>query len=638
MSSLHVFHSPTLLKQFPTIYGEILPSHNVGFWLAFVGTFGIILAILAEVIWGRLKASNTIWFLLLSTTAAGSFALNSCLTDEVGINLKHSLNLYSCGRFSFDCASQVDGTVELVYYALLAPFGYDVVALFRANYALGFALFAATIFSPVITGFYTLTSLRGRMTIAFLALAPQLAATYSSGFGNSAVVTGFAYSLIYFFSGRANRAFVIASLLPLLRPDALVLTMLLTVFGWLWNKKVSPGYLILTAISISLYYTTFYLLFDKFIPTPVTFKSAGLGGVSVVSILLAFHSFTKSYLFYTLLSVLFGGLVIYYKQRKILNEQQTYRVIAFAALIVGLVGLRCLYETAQSGVIFLNFRYWSPLDLSVLLLLTYLPWETVCLKKNKQALASICYLLLLGSALATHNLRYSHKWVHFMGTQFTVYPDHLRLPVLVSSGLFLDKYAPEDWSIATTEMASFALPIPERPITDLWGYTNPQIASSSYCVRTPFESALKIDPSYITKNNPDILWFRSRDNSFSIFPPDPQLVENSILEHTNAGTRYLQANTIEWQLENYNIFWVQDDADTVILFHVKDSLTQIFIDILAHNGLTELLTRPLDSERMKKVFHDNTRLNKIFVCQTGERLSYVELLNRVNHLDAITNR
>jgi len=48
------------------------------------------------------------------------------------------------------------------------------------------------------------------------------------------------------------------------------------------------------------------------------------------------------------------------------------------------------------------------------------------------------------------------------------------------AGTITERFVPTQFTIATTEQSTFGLMI-ERPVVDLWGYSNPAIAFSKTC-------------------------------------------------------------------------------------------------------------------------------------------------------------
>lgn len=626
MSSLHIYHSPELLLSFPVLYGGILPSHEAAWYFTLAGFAGTLLLILGEMFLGkRLSLSFSAMFLLV--TVFGSYGYYSYYSDEVSINLRHSLNLHNCGHFSFDCSTQVDGTVELLYYALISPFAVDPVSAVRANYALGAILFALTVFSPLLTRLYQLRSLQGRLSVALLAMTPCLSATYGSGFGNLAVVTGFSYALCYFLANKPNRAFVISSLLPILRPDAACYSLILLMFGCLWSRKAHLKYFVLLGLSIVGYFACFSYLYGKLIPTPIALKSAGVDLFNLFSLLLTISSFISSYQFLTLFAIGTASLTLYYANNRHIPEQQQLKVFALVGMVVSLIVIRCLYASSHSGIVTMNFRYWAPLEVVVILLLTYFPWNKINISRNLKQAASVTYLLLLASPLAIPPRQLNHPMVRLLGAQFRFFGDHTRIPFLLSIGHFLDELVPEHWKIATSEMASFALGIPSRPIIDLWGYTNPEIANSPFCHLTVSTPRLKMSVNYVTKTSPDILFFRFSDkNAVLSFVPDSTQVEEIVTRETNAGHGSLQAGSMEWQLEHYDLFWIADDAGMVILLHVKKTRARSLINILEGRGFEKILSRPLDSKRMTEEFNLKADQEKIVICKTGTKISFSQLV------------
>ena len=196
--------------------------------------------------------------------------------DEVSINLEHSYNLYHFGRFSFSPARLLEGTVEYVYYLLLAPFGSSAASLMVANFALGLVIAWGHLWllSRLAKGERLSTQLG--LLLLFCIHFP-LIAMLSSGFGNGLVSLACLGSLSLWFAGRTRPALVVACALPLLRPDAVLYSYALLfaflpttrallswpqLVRWVWPVCALAGYLVLFRIG-----------FGHWIPTPIAFKS-----------------------------------------------------------------------------------------------------------------------------------------------------------------------------------------------------------------------------------------------------------------------------------------------------------------------------------------------------------------------------
>jgi hypothetical protein len=70
------------------------------------------------------------------------------------------------------------------------------------------------------------------------------------------------------------------------------------------------------------------------------------------------------------------------------------------------------------------------------------------------------------------------------------------------AGQISEKIIAPDLSIASSEINTFGMMIPNREIIDLWGYTNPEIAKSKKFNPGRYHH----NPDYFLKIKPDVFW------------------------------------------------------------------------------------------------------------------------------------
>lgn len=633
MTFANFLHSSNSLEVFPKFYGGILPSHTLAFYLALLG-FSLVAVLLAieflTSLGNQQGKQSRLWYLAIAILAIGSFGSYSAFSDEVSINLRHSMNLHHCGRLSFDCSRQVDGTVEIIYYAFLSIFAQTPISTLRATYCLGLALFILTVFSPVLTGLFSVDSMRGRLSISLLALSPSLAATFGSGFGNGLVVMGFAFSFCYLLSGKIERGLTIASMLPLFRPDASIFSALLIVFGYLWHRRIYWLYLVSATVCAVSYFVLFYLLYGKLVPNPVLFKSAGESLLSNDRLLLAFYSFTGTHQFYLLYALATVSIVALLKQRRSGRTHIDWsKLLALTGLFLALVSLRSVYLAMQSGIPVFIFRYWAPLDVCLLIAFPLLIWRKplVCKTLGRYLVFVIMIALPVTGLFTsryrtdidkTEDLRFMRLW------GYPLYPDYKRLPLLLSTGVFFDKYLDNSWGFAVTEMATVSLPMKGKEVIDLWGYTNPNIANSPYCKS---KRNVRVNPWFVVSTAPDVIWLRSTGiDSFLGFSPEQSELETTLIEDTTAGPDFLQVGPIEWQLDQYEPFWIEDNQKNIILFYIKKSLSQLMVKKLSDANFSLTSRRPLKAKQLISEFYSRIDLDMAKLCSSQQKIPGAKLL------------
>jgi hypothetical protein len=427
------------------------------------------------------------------------FTLTWGHVDEVSVNLEHAYNLYHFGRFSFSPAAMLDGTVEYAYYLLLTPFAWSPASLVTANFILGFAIAWAHLWllSRLVRNERRSTAL---CLLLLFSVNYPLVATLSSGFGNGLVSLACLASLSLQFAGRTTWAAVLASALPLLRPDG-VLYSYAVLFAYLavdranltWSKISRLAW---PLCAVAAYLVLFRVAYGHWIPTPIAFKSVYPAMVTLAAVTNAAVSMVVELSMplqvVALLAVLFSATF---------KDDSRLRVIRW--LLLPMTAVFLFYSLTRS--VLGDFsgdtysRYWIGFTQTLFLCAFY-----VLLKAAPLLQARGWYLTVFGRvvpivlvALTVNAILWNSE-----RTNPSVRRSALRnRSDLGYAGQIASAVIPDTLTIATSELSTFGLML-DRNVVDLWGYTNPSIAGS----RMLNASRVRNNPEFFLSAKPDIFF------------------------------------------------------------------------------------------------------------------------------------
>jgi hypothetical protein len=206
---IHHFTAPQNLA-LPVSPFSALPSASIGFVLWLLCSAGaIIYAIRAP------RSANARWPMLLATGIYTGLFLNLYqLVDEVMINLEHSYNLKHFGKFSMSSTGWVDGTVEMLYYLLHAPFAWSQQSLVISNFAISFAIGWLHLWLVARLFKYDTDPALRTFALCGFALCSPLIVIFSSGFGNGLVSLLFLAAIVAAAEGRTAFSLALSGLFP----------------------------------------------------------------------------------------------------------------------------------------------------------------------------------------------------------------------------------------------------------------------------------------------------------------------------------------------------------------------------------------------------------------------------------------
>lgn len=479
---------------FPSVLA-FLPTRSAGALILGAGLISFFATVLLIHLSRSSKLVVLATLLTVCLLATGMFMVTHLLIDEVFVNLEHPWNLYHHGRFSFSSQEMIDGTVEIPYYGFLTPFSGSHRSLLVANYVLGLII---SIGHGLIVWriLDELTSLGRLLGTTFFLFNGAIAAVLSSGFGNGLVSLLLLLAILFQKQGRSRAALGIAAAMPLVRVDALLYGLCVLFADMRERRRVPVAALAGLGCAVAASLTAAKLMYDHWILTPALFKSnmdwnyfCSLG---VRDLPIAVRQLSAPFLLVSLAAI--PPAVLWSARSSIIERLKPY----FLASI-----LLLLFFTVQTGFT----AFWRPerYALGAYVVLAIAPawllgFAADYLRQGVETLwrtFAIVPLVLLGAALSWHL-----GYIQLGHTTIT----HQRVNGLASGGIILDNLLPPDWTVAAHEINSVGY-FTERPIMDLWGYTNRSIATS----RTRNAAKIKADESFLKTARPNVVWIATEE-------------------------------------------------------------------------------------------------------------------------------
>jgi hypothetical protein len=473
------------LLSFPDPFAWLPPA-----WLGLALWLVCTAVAIAQAIGGRGRGTA----LLAAGIYTGLFVNLYSLVDEVMINLEHAWNLFHYGRFSMSPEGMVDGTVELVYYLLHAPFAGSHQSLIAANFAISFLVglahlwFVNRMIDPAAGAAARVVQLCG------FALCAPLAVIFSSGFGNGLVSLGFLAAMNAAVNRREAQSLLWSSVLPLLRPDAVLLSVanmgVLAVRRRL-TKQHLPLLLVPLA-AMAIYYAGYREMFGHWVPTPVRFKSLHISMLAMTSF--ARLGFEFAFFLVQPAHAIGVWMMVMLARRwraegfEGLGWRPAYLLLYAAATLPMLLFYSFTHSTIGDFSFSTYSRYWVAFDVALALLMLAMlteryaeAWTLRRRGRGEWVAALLLWAVLVQGMAATRTAR---------GRADGVF-----------AGSFTQRFVPAGMSVATSEMNTFGLML-ERPVGDLWGYTTPAIAFSSRCNG----DKIRNNPDWFLTAKPDLYW------------------------------------------------------------------------------------------------------------------------------------
>lgn len=520
--------------------------------------------------------------------------------DEVFINLEHPWNLWNFGRFSFEPARMVDGTVEVVYYLLLAPFAYSRESLVIANLVFAWALGLAHV--VVIFKIFSRSPLLFQMLAGVLfSLWWPVICVLSNGFGTGLPSLLFLWAIYYLLQGNRERYLLMAGILPLIRLDAIAYSAALFFVDLVVHREFRWRYYAMAAASAFASLFVFRILYGHWVPTPVAFKSFNLGMLPY----LRFDDFLKiaDFLHSPLRFMAFAAALAGF----FLCRSAAY--LRLGLLLIPMFALFVFYTLSGWNPIY-DGRYYFGFEM-LLLLMVLMVVEQVANQGSQRweegrALASkvtpagdaVCaasavLLLISSTVLMAIDYKAAYRYTASMQDGWRFYYSE-RVDGLGVGGQIVGALIPNEWSLSATEMNTFGYMI-DRPVIDLWGYTNPAIAKSGILSLGRIKNA----PDFFLSEQPCVHWHRtSKSNRGHDRFYDYANLEDVIGSVPNIGREWTQLGNIASLLKAYDVVFMETSGWQTSLLVRKDLYPEL-AGRLEADGYRLIASRPIDGEALQ---------------------------------------
>lgn len=546
-----------------------------------------------------------------SLILAGFFINCYGLKDEVMVNLEHPYNLLHYGLFSMSPQAMIDGTVELIYYLLHTPFAVTKPVLVLGNFLLSFLTAWAHLFL-IWKYWFREYSRRNILVLSLFALSFPLVRLWASGYGNGLVSLFFLYAVLQLIKGNYVRALAVNGLLPLIRPDAAVTSGVTVLVFFIvcirQRRRISRRELcaaiLLPAFTIALYLIIFRVFYGHWIPTPIVFKS--INGHMMLSMFEAekcWSSLRSSIsepmtAIYFLCAVCGAAALLF-------TKKQAWSELKIMALYLLFFLPQYLLFNASAGVVWnIGYeypRYWVCLLLILALLFIRLIYRTDVLLENSRKWAK-AGSVSLGFVLVFFWLGLSAQKEISRNITASEWSNRNDLAL---AGAFADRILPRDWRVAATEMNTFGL-ASERPVLDLWGFSNREIAASRICSG----AKLRNNPDYFLREKPEVSheyhyhhwrWLNYDDAEKTL------LSDHHVPENLNLYGDMRQV------LPLYDLFLIDDSNSWErTAYLVRKDKSGELIKILGEQSFILQRQRPLDQEKYFKGYNRDKLIQ--YVC------------------------
>ncbi|HVY12651.1 MAG TPA: hypothetical protein VHB73_03710 [Alphaproteobacteria bacterium] len=567
---------------------------------------------------------------LPSLLYAGVFISAYKVLDEVAVNLEHPYNLLHYGRFSMSPESMVDGTVEGLFYLLHTPFAFTPASLLIGNFILCIVVGWLHLFLLWRSGLFA-GRMHGLMPLSLIASSFYLVSLMANGFGNSLLSLVFLAALIANYKNRPVLSLACGGLLPLIRPEGMVWACVNAAVVLLFLKKRRTHlkslkfYLALfspLAASI-LYFSLYRIFYGHWIPTPILFKSLafeqqdlslshavlGLAGIwnnhalILPALLLLLVIAALPVFFRRMTRSRAGGLASYlaglrHKIARWVLEDHLHQIKIIWAYLAGA-------SVVPGYALFTYFYYNNPIDrdryyLVFFLCLTLVLAKVFAVLLNKSVFSSALAFYFGGKAARYALLLRQGIWggllvllgFHILPAEGISAWLHNRTH-MAQAGAMTEKIVPAGWRIASTEINTFGLMI-NRPVIDLWGYSNRSIASAHVC--TPFN--FKTNPEAFQEANIDIYfpyWFTEYPAKYRFDNVEDGLAHSA---YSHATPVFMRLNHLTEIMKTYDVVVLRYPT-AQFAYLVRAARTPQFLKSLESTGLRRSKQRKIDFNRLK---------------------------------------
>jgi hypothetical protein len=595
---------------------NLIPSKKDGSNLWF---YLSILVLLYSVYEHKLKIKiikdNFLSLLIATFIYLGFFSNTFGLVDEVLVNLEHPYNLYHFGKFSMSPDRMVDGTVEVLYYLLHTPFAQSQSSLVMGNFLISLIvgwLHLFVLWRLKITNYF----IKNLILLSCFSLSFSIIYTFSSGFGNSLVSLLFLIAVYFCLKNQLILSLFVSGLLPLIRPDGIlwslinILTILTVTFTLRSKtkalsppKKIYILMVLLPFISTLVYLAVFKYMYGHWIPTPILFKSVKLSMLPMferqrfLDGLLSWIGTPSKKIALLVLASIILYLVI--NKHKEIEQGDKIRILTVYTLFNSLVFI--FYNFTRATItdfttIYIYSRYWVCFELTlVTLLLITISVAKISVNRQQESLINgakflpiflMSFLVLTSTQKDLNSLMPRNDFVNRTDEVF--------------AGALTEKILPDDFSISTSEMNTFGLMI-DRPVIDIWGYTNRSIATSKVCNA----DKIRNNENFFLETLPDVYWPFWFTKFYWAHNYDT--VETSFLNSAHTNKKGNLLGDMNKVLTNYDIFIIKTNGKQSAYF-VRKSKSDSLISNLEEKGFKLLRTREIDMKRFSALYNSQKKV------------------------------
>jgi len=596
---------------------EARPSRSFGLSLFWVSVAALAFAtILSSLTALPRKVGLLVSLLIPSGMFVGLFTATFGVIDEVSVNLEHAYNLYHHGVFSMAADKVVDGTVEILFYLLHAPFSGSQRMLIAANYfiALTFAWLHLLVLWLWVRRKGWKFSL---LFVSCYAVFAPIVIVSASGFGNILLSLFYLIALLLLFEKRYVASIAVCVFLPLIRPDgvlpAIANIVSVSLFWslqqrWVGVKKVLTGAVLGiggVVLSLYVYKVSYEAYFGVWPPTPVLFKR-----LSVELLASYFEPWLllqnmAAWLYWPehaapVVSAIFLVTAILLSKGLAWREMpDSLRILLVQAVLLAPVFL--IYNVGLATMLQFGWhttpRYWLSFEIVLCLLVIHTAAELSRKISVGKGLMSkgllpllFVFLLLSGYSKISAPKQFSDRLEN------------------AYAGAVAERIVPDSFSIGTTEMNTFGLMV-DRPVIDFWGYSNREIAKA----KSINNRKVRYNPEVFRQELLGLFyphWFtvvRDPKSGVALAGPDDGNAENAENLFSGKGIEkslasYLHSSPTKMNLLGdmrevlrlYDSIIILDGVNQVV-FLVKNTKTEQLIASLSREGfITKSKTRDYD--------------------------------------------
>lgn len=593
----------------PVLYGNMMPDPIYGIVIYLVS---VLVFFKIYIYQERISQKQSVVLSVLALL--GVYIFVTAFVDEVHIGLEQSYNLFHHGKFSFSPESIVDGATDCLMLLLLTPFAWSQQSLYAATYIFGFVVACLHLF--VVAEILRDVDRKYRLflLILFASYLPFVKVV-GSGFGSSLLTLGLFVGYLLLQKEQFKKAALVAVVLPFIRPDGIFFALSIVVVIGLLERRIIVQHYILPLVSLGVYLFLFNLYYGHWIPTPMAYKSFPLE-METIKTLIFLKSSSLLFILTKLALYTVVPMTFFLLQRR----GDTLKRIG---ILLPLAGVTTYY------VIFSHGLHWETRYTIFTSTLIWVLWLTTLGILNgdvkgifkgeiiskylsivsKWTGKPLPMAIMLTGFLFIQSSGISNAFEHRKNEKGTVNAYGL-------SGQLLDTLLPKDWAIATTEINTVGYAI-DRPIIDLAGYTNREIATSDQ-----YNHHLnKISPSYFLRENPVVFWELTFHESFEAVGPSLENYQQE-LGHRKNVYMYLE-EWLTWGLLSRDEYYIGDIREVVneydvVLLGYKEWTLVLFIDKDYTNEFFRITTAKgfsIDDQKML----NHRKLDKIYSEQSSPK-------------------